>query len=60
MLSKKKLLTTLKELPEHFSLDELLDRLLLLENIDIGLSQVDQGKTFSTTEAKDNLKKWLS
>ena len=59
MINKKKLLSTIKELPEQFSLDVLLDRILLLEKIDIGLSQASQGKTLTTTEAKDKLKKWL-
>lgn len=59
MINKEKLLTTIKELPDQISLDDLLDRIMLLEKIDLGLSQANAGKVNTTAEAKDKLKKWL-
>jgi len=59
MINKEKLLTTIRELPEQISLDELLDRIMLLEKIDLGLSQANAGQVNTTEEAKEKLKKWL-
>ena len=59
MINKEKLLTSIKDLPDQISMDELLDRILLLEKIDLGLSQANNGKVNSTEEAKQKLKKWL-
>lgn len=59
MITKKKLIQTLKDLPEKFSVEEVIDRVVLLQKIEIGLEQSKQGKTKSTIEAKVKLKKWL-
>lgn len=59
MLSKDKILQTLKDLPETFSIDELFDRIILLNKIEIGLEQSNSGKVNTTDQAKDKLKKWL-
>lgn len=59
MLTKKKLIQTLKDLPETFSAEDVIDRIILLQKIEIGLEQSAQCKTKSTLEAKAKLKKWL-
>jgi len=59
MITKKTLIKTLENLPDKFSLDDLLDRIILLEKIDIGMQQSQTGHTHTTDEAKDKLKKWL-
>lgn len=59
MLTKKKLIQTMKDLPEKFSVEDVIDRIVLLQKIEIGLEQSQQGKTKSTIAAKAKLKKWL-
>jgi len=59
MLTKKKLIQTLMDLPEKFSVEDVIDRIVLLQKIEIGLEQSHQGKTKSTGAAKVKLKKWL-
>ncbi len=59
MLTKNKVLQTINDLPDKFSLDELLDRIILLQKIEIGLVQSQSGKVKSTEKAKEKLKKWL-
>ena len=59
MLSKDKILQTLKDLPDTFSIDELFDRIILLNKIEIGLEQSNSGNVSTTDQAKDKLKKWL-
>jgi hypothetical protein len=50
---------SIESLPENFSLDDLIDRIVLLQKIEIGLEQSERGETYSTAEAKMNSKKWL-
>lgn len=59
MLTKEKVLASIKELPEEFSVDELIDRVIFLQKIDTGLEQSSEGKTKTTEEAKEQLSKWL-
>ena len=59
MLTKTQLLNSIKDLPEKFSFDDLIDRIILLQKIESGLEQSASGKTSSTKVAKEKLKKWL-
>lgn len=59
MITKKELLQTIDDLPDEFSLDDLLDRFIVLQKIEIGLEQSQLGKTYSTKQAKEKLEKWL-
>jgi hypothetical protein len=56
---KKKLIQIMRDLPEKFSVEDVIDRIIVLQKIEIGLEQSLQGKTKSTLEAKSKLKKWL-
>lgn len=58
MLTKEKVLLSLQDMPEHFSLDELMERLLIIEKVERGLKQVAQGETYSTEQARQMLKQW--
>jgi hypothetical protein len=59
MLTKEEVLKTVNDLPGEFSFEDILDRLMLLNKIDIGIEQSNNGETISTTEAKEGLAKWL-
>ena len=60
MLLKKEVLKTLKELPDEFSVDEAIDRLILLHKINKARAEIKQGKGVTTEQAKKKLKKWLN
>ena len=59
MLTKEKILQTLKDLPDTFSIDELFDRIVLLNKVEMGLEQSNSGQVNTTDQARDKLKKWL-
>ena len=59
MITKDQVISSLKEMPAQFSIDELMDKLILLQKIDIGLEQSKQGEVYSSHEAKEMLKQWL-
>jgi hypothetical protein len=59
MLSKTNVIKTVSELPDHFSLDELIDKLIFLEKIQRGLDDSLADKIYTKEEAAKRLAKWL-
>lgn len=58
MLTKEQVINSLKDMPNQFSIDELMDKLILLQKVETGLNQSKKGEVYSTKEAKEMLKKW--
>ena len=59
MLSKKEVLHSIKDMPASFSVEDLVDRVILLQKIDTGLEQSLKKQVNTTVQAKQKLKKWL-
>jgi hypothetical protein len=59
MLEKKMVIKSIKDLPDRFPIEEVIDRIILLQKIETGLKHSQEGKTSTTKEAKIKLKKWL-
>ncbi|KAB7732013.1 hypothetical protein F5984_07290 [Rudanella paleaurantiibacter] len=59
MLTKDKLLDSIKDFPTEFSIDELVERLLFVQKIENGIKQGEHGETYTTDELKGKLAKWL-
>ncbi len=51
-LSKKSVLRTLKDLPDTFAADDLIERLLLLQAVERGMADVKKGRVRTQAEAK--------
>ena len=60
MLNKEKVIQTIKQLPENFQIDELFERILLLDKIEKGIEQSTQGKITPDEKLDDKLPKWLA
>lgn len=58
-MKKSQILETIQSMPEEFSVDELIERLMVLHKIEEGQQQVQSGKVYSEEEAKKKLEKWL-
>lgn len=58
MLSKEKLTQVIKDLPENFSIEELLEKLVFIQRIDHALEQSEQGKIITTSELLKRIEKW--
>ena len=60
-MTKEKLLAFIEAMPEErFShIDILLERIVLLDEIEKGEKDIEEGKTSSYEEAKQKLQKWL-
>lgn len=59
LLDKKMVLRSINLMPDQFSLDELLDRLILIEKITAGMADLEAGRTISLAEAKICFAQWL-
>lgn len=59
MMTKESLLKYIGELPEQFSIDELMDKILFLHKVEVGLDQSKNNNTTPNNEVKDQFKKWL-
>lgn len=58
-MTREALAESIQHLPDEFSIDELIERLLILEKIEKGRQQYRDGHTLTNEEAKDRLSKWL-
>jgi hypothetical protein len=59
MLTKQLVQNAISDLPERFTLDEVIQRIYVLNKIESARKKSKEGKTYSTTEAKKKLAKWL-
>lgn len=58
MITIDKAIEAIKSLPDEFSIEELMDRLILLNKIETGIRQVESGETFTSDQAKRMVKEW--
>lgn len=58
-MKKTQLLETIQDMPDEFSVDDLIERLLILQKIEEGQRQISEGKSYSEEEAKKKMEKWL-
>jgi hypothetical protein len=59
MLSKEKLLETIRQLPDQISIEELFERIIFIQKVELGLHQSKEGQIHSTEDARKKLDKWL-
>lgn len=58
-LSKKAVLRTLKEMPEQFDADELIERIVLLQKVEEGLADAKAGRVLTMAEMRAHIeRKW--
>ena len=59
MLAKNVVLDTINNFPERFSMDDLFEKMYVIEKIENGLSQSKNNQTISETELDEEIKKWF-
>lgn len=59
MLTKEKIKKSIDSLPDNVTIDQVIERIILLDKIEQGLKDVEEGNVYSTEEAKVKLNKWL-
>lgn len=58
MIAKDQLISSLQDLPENFSLDELFERAIFLEKVNRSLAQVQAGEVHTMEEARQKIQEW--
>lgn len=53
------MLKTLKEMPDQFSAEELISRIILIDKVEKGLEDIEQGRTLTVEDVEEEYrKKW--
>lgn len=60
MLTKNAVRQSIDNLPDSFTIDELIEQLIFVEKIEEGIKQSDEGKTVSNDDVKSMIEKWSS
>ena len=58
MLTREKVNRSVKNLPDTFSIDELIDQLIFVEKVEEGLKQSELGLVISNEDVKLMIDKW--
>lgn len=59
MLTKDKIKKTIDLLPDQFTIEEIIEELIVVDKIDQGLKDIEEGNVYSTEDVKQKLNKWL-
>jgi hypothetical protein len=59
MLTKSKIMEAIENLPEEVSIDDIIDRLILIEKTEKGIRQSDNGEMLSDAELDKEMEKWF-
>lgn len=59
MLTKTTVIKTITKFPEHFSIDELVEKMILLDKIEKGMQQADNNQVISDEDLDKKIEEWL-
>ena len=59
MLTKDKVRILIDGLPDTFTVEEIVERLVFLNKIEEGLKDMEEGRVYSTEQVEQELKRWL-
>ncbi|MCP4551658.1 MAG: hypothetical protein GY834_06370 [Bacteroidetes bacterium] len=60
MLTKNTVRQSIDNLPDSFTIDELIEQLIFVEKVEEGIKQSDESKTISNDDVKNMIEKWSS
>jgi predicted transcriptional regulator len=58
IMTKEIVATAIKEMPQEFDLDELIERLIFIEKVEEGLKDMEEGRTITHEEMKQKIDGW--
>lgn len=58
MLTKSKVKKSIENLPDSFTIEELIDQLIFIEKVEEGIQQSNEGKVVSNKDIKDLIDQW--
>ncbi len=57
-MTKEAAAAAIKEMPQEFDVDELIEKLIFIEQVEEGLKQIDEGKKIPLAEVEKIVKEW--
>ena len=58
MLTKTDVIKTINRFPDNFSIDELVDEMILLDKIERGMQDADNGRVIPESELDKRIEEW--
>jgi predicted transcriptional regulator len=58
MLTKSAVIKTLTTFPDNFSIDDLVEEMILLDKIERGIQDAENGKVISDSELDKRIEEW--
>jgi predicted transcriptional regulator len=58
-MKKSTIIESISKLPDEVTIDEIVERLIIIEKIEKGRKEVQAGKVNTEEQAETKLKKWL-
>jgi predicted transcriptional regulator len=59
MITKEKLIQVINKMPEKFSIEDVIEELVLLSKIEQGLNDVESGRVYTDSIVAEKMEKWL-
>jgi len=59
MLTKDKLKKTIDALPDHFTIEDVIEELIVIDKIEKGMKDVEEGNVLTNEQVREQLGKWL-
>jgi len=59
MITKTQIIDSFSNLPENLTIDQVIDHLIVIEKVQKGLEDSENGKIYDKEQARRKLKKWL-
>jgi len=57
-MNREKLMETIKDMPQDFELEALMEKLVFIEKVEKGLEQLESGNTITHEQVKQRVKQW--
>lgn len=59
MITKEDVLKTLESMPEEFDVEELIERLIVIDKIQQGLDDIKHGRVYTEEEVMKKVDEWV-
>jgi predicted transcriptional regulator len=59
MITKEKLIQVINNMPEKFSIDDIIEEFVLISKIEHGMADVESGRVYSEKQVAEKMEKWL-
>lgn len=56
---KRRLVEALEDLPDSATFDDVIERLYVVFNVEVGIAQADQGMLIPNEQVKTSIREWL-